>query len=174
MSECDPWEVPVKPSCFGKDWMALAAGDEKGYNAMTVAWGEVGTLWDRYDTKRHEVYPVATVYVRPQRYTKEFLDREEFFTLSYLGKGHRKELGYLGSCTGRDSAKMAECGLAPVFAYGTVYFAEAELVLVCRKLYCQKLEEASFVDRVLIERNYPERDFHTMYTGEIVRCLSIY
>ena len=167
----EPMEVVSKPAFFGKDWMALTAGTEDGFNSMTVAWGQLGTLWDRYDARRQEVYPVATVYVRPQRYTKEFMDKEEFFTLSYFGKAQKKALGYLGTHSGRVSDKVKEAGLTPVYAYGTVYFKEAEMVLVCRKLYSSVLKEEGFHDRRLVERNYPEKDFHIMYVGEILRCI---
>ena len=173
LSECDVMESAFKPSFFGEDWMALSAGTEAGFNSMTVAWGQTGTLWDRYDTRRHAVFPVAVVYVRPQRHTKLFMDKEEFFTLSYLGKEHRKELSYLGTHSGREGDKIKAAGLTPVFGYGTVYFEEAELVLVCRKLYSSVLQEECFHDKRIVGRNYPGKDFHTMYVGQVIKCLSI-
>ncbi|WP_321971038.1 flavin reductase [Paratractidigestivibacter sp.] len=171
MREIDVRNCPLNPlTAFSEDWMALAAGNEElGYNAMTVAWGHLGSVWGcGSHTNR---LPTATCFVRPSRHTKKFMDREEFFTLSHFGREERGALGYLGSHSGRDGDKVAAAGLTPVFEDGTVYFAEADVVLVCRKLYAQDLVEEGFADAGLVEYNYPERDFHTMYIGEIVQVL---
>ncbi len=168
MKEINWKEMQINPSMlFGNDWMALAAGNrERGYNAMTVAWGHLGTIWELNSHANH--LPTAAVYVRPSRYTKQFMDREKVFTLSRVP---RKAHGILGSKSGRDMDKIAEAGLTPVFSDDTVWFEEADLVLVCRKLYQSTLAEEGFVDRNIVEFNYPERDFHTMYIGEIIRVL---
>lgn len=165
-------ELKVSPDAFGRDWMALAVGNGNSYNAMTIAWGNIGSLWDKYDTNRHEIFPTATVYVRPQRYTKEFMDRESLFTICWFGKNEgRHALAYLGSHSGRDEDKVRNAGLTPVFDRGTVYFQEAKLVIICRKLYHARLVEEGFVDRKIVEKNYPQRDFHEMYVGEIIKVL---
>ena len=157
-------------SVFGKDWMALAAGNnQKGYNAMTIAWGHLGTVWERGNHRN--CLPTAICYVRPSRYTKEFVDREELFTLSHFPSAYQKALGYLGSHSGRNGDKAKEAGLTPVFLDGTTYFAQADLVFICRKLYSGSLTENGFTEQGLVEFNYPERDFHTMYVGEIVKVL---
>lgn len=147
------------------EWMLLSAGNEaNGYNTMTVSWGHLGAIWG-------SGLPTAVVYVRPQRYTKEFMDKEEFFTLSVLGQEFKKQLAYLGSHSGRDEDKIKETGLTPAFNHNTVYFDEAEMVLVCRKLYHAPLVEEGFVDKSIIDESYPNRDFHEMYVGEIVEIL---
>ena len=112
----------------------------------------------------------AICYVRPQRYTKEFVDREELYTLCFFD-GYKKELAYLGSHSGRDEDKVAKTGLTPVFGQGFTYFAEAKLVLVCRKLYRAPLKEEGFFFRETVEKNYPDRDFHDLYIGQIVKVL---
>lgn len=132
---------------------------------MTCSWGHLGSIWGHGGGM-----PTAVCYVRPQRYTKEFIDREELYTLSFFD-GRRKELGYLGSHSGRDGDKVADVGFTPVFGEGYTYFAEAKLVLVCRKLYRAPLLEEGFIDKQTLEDNYPQRDFHDLYIGEIVKVL---
>ena len=168
--QLDPKDLQIKPvEMFGSDWMALTAGnEEEGYNAMTIAWGQIGTLWER-ETHANRL-PVATCFVRPSRYTKTFIDREQSFTLCLLPKEHKKALGILGSRSGRDGNKIAEAGLTPVFDGKMTYFKESELVLFCHVLYHAPLLEEGFTDRDLVDFNYPKRDFHTMYVGEIVKA----
>ena len=170
MKEVNIEEMQWSPyTAFAKDWMLLSAGNEEAFNAMTVAWGQTGALWDSYDESKKGHYPVATAYVRPQRYTKGFMDKEGFFALSCFGGNYKKELAFMGTRSGRDVDKVKETGLTPVFSDGTVYFKEASLVLICRKLYQAPLVEEGFVDRKLIDRNYPEKDYHEMYIGEIIK-----
>lgn len=163
MKEIERSQLPLDPfALIGGDWFLLTAGTEaRGYNTMTCSWGHFGPLWAN-DT--------AVVYVRPQRYTKEFVDREELYTLSFFD-GHKKELGYLGSRSGRDEDKIAKVGLSPVFEEGYTYFAEAKLVIVCKKLYQAPLKEEYFLDKETVEKNYPDRDFHDLYVGKIEKIL---
>lgn len=171
MKEIKIQDLQINPfTLFGKDWMALAAGNEQdSYNAMTVAWGHLVSIWER--SNHRNCLPTAVCYVRPSRYTKMLMDKENYFTLSHFPEQYRKALGYLGSHSGRDGDKIKTAGLTPVFADGTVLFAEADLVFVCRKLYSQELMEPGFADQELVEFNYSQRDFHTMYVGEIVKVL---
>lgn len=145
---------------IGRDWCLISAGNQVSFNTMTASWGGVGILWNK---------PVATCYIRPQRYTKEFVDREELFTLTFFPDGFRKALSLCGSVSGRDHDKSKEAGITPLFMDGTVTFKEADLVFVCRKLYVQKMEESCFVDTGTLEGNYPARDLHSIYIGEIVK-----
>lgn len=144
----------------GTDWMLVSAGSsEKDCNTMTASWGQMGILWSK---------PVATCYIRPSRYTKEFVEREGRYSLSFFAPGTRKnELTLLGTKSGRDGNKIAEAGLTTVLLDGVPAFAEADLVVVCRTLYKQDLEEACFLDGATAESNYPQKDFHRMYVGEI-------
>ncbi len=151
---------------IGGEWMLLTAGDGAGYNTMTASWGHIGSLWGHGGG-----LPTAIAYVRPQRYTKEFLDRAGLYTLSFFPAEYKKALGYLGSHSGRDGDKVAAAGLTPVFGEGCTWFEEASLVLVCRKLYQAPLVEEGFVDKSIIEECYPHRDYHQMYIGEVVQVL---
>ena len=147
---------------IGREWMLCTAGGEGKYNTMTCSWGHLGCLWN---------LPTAVCYVRPQRYTKEFIDREERYTLCFFREEYKKALGYLGTKSGRDEDKVAATGLTPVFEEDYTYFAEAKLVLVCRKLYRGSLSADGFVDRSIIGEHYPNADFHDMYIGQIEKVL---
>lgn len=170
LREISIFDVQLNPmGTISRDWWLVTAGNQdRGYNTMTASWGHLGAIW-RGDNPGGR--PTAAVYVRPQRYTRAFMDREAYFTLSVLPEAYRKALGYLGTHSGRDGDKVKAAGLTPVFDRESTWFAEARLVLVCKKLYQAPLVESGFVDRSLVEENYPERDFHQMYIGEIVQAL---
>lgn len=160
MKKIDISELQMNPMTkIGKEWMLVTAGcQERGYNTMTASWGHLGHIWG-FDT--------SVIYVRPQRYTKQFVDREEKYTLCFF-PGYKKEMGYLGTKSGRDEDKVAAVGLTPVFGDGFTYFAEASLVLVCRKLYQAPLKEEYFLDKSIVTDDYPNKDFHDLYVGEIL------
>ncbi|NCC69149.1 MAG: flavin reductase family protein [Clostridia bacterium] len=148
-------------SLIGDRWMLITAGEGETCNTMTASWGGLGVLWNRN---------VATVYIRPQRYTYEFIERSKCFTLSFFGEEYRPQLKLCGSKSGRDIDKVKECGFTvKTTAGGTPYFAEAELVLVCRKLYYSDMDPAHFLDGT-IEENYKNHDYHRMFIGEIVEA----
>lgn len=149
---------------MGGDWFLLTAGTPRSWNTMTAAWGGLGHLWER---------PVAFAFVRPQRHTFGFMERHGRFTLCFFDRRHRAALQYCGSHSGRDCDKAAATGLVPrATPRGSVYFAQARLVVECRKIYAQDLDPARFVDRRIAGRIYPRRDFHRMYVGEITGCWS--
>ena len=149
-------------SLIGDQWMLITAGTEDKCNTMTASWGGLGVLWGK---------PVATVYIRPQRYTMEFVEGSEFFTLAFFGEEYRKALALCGSKSGRDVDKVKECGFTVMEAEGGApYFAQAELVLVCKKAYWQDMDPAHFLDPE-IETHYAQRDYHRIFIGEIVEAL---
>lgn len=168
MKEIPVSELNINPmTMIAKEWMLVTAGNEaRGYNTMTASWGHLGSMWGHGGG-----LPTAVIYLRPQRYTKEFVDREELFTLSVFPAEYKKDLGYLGRVSGRDGDKVAETSLTPVFDGDTTYFAQAKLVLVCRKLYRGTLTEAGFHDKSILTDHYPNRDLHDMYIGEILKVL---
>ena len=152
----------------GDEWMLIAAGNEQhGYNSMTISWGHLGSIWGHNSGR-----PSVVVYVRPQRYTKEFIDREEYFTLSVFPSEYKKQLGYLGSHSGRDGDKIAHCGLTPVFSGETTYFEQAQLVFICNTLYRAPVKEEFFSDKSLVSEYYPNKHFHDMYIGEITEVFA--
>ena len=163
MKEIPVSELNLNPyTKIHNDWMLVTAGDASGYNTMTASWGHIGSLWNK---------PTAICYVRPQRYTKEFIDREDRYTLCFFPQEYHKALGYLGSHSGRDEDKVAAVGLTPAFGEDFTYFEEAELVLVCRTLYQAPLTEEAFRDKTVMDAMYPDRDFHDLYIGAIEKVL---
>ncbi len=173
MKEVSLKDLSLNPmTMVSSDWWLITAGNrERGYNTMTASWGHLGSLWGRPGAGGHGL-PTAIVFIRPQRYTKEFTDREDLFTLSVFPPERHEALAYLGSHSGRDGDKVAAAGLTPVFEDGTTYFSEAKLVFVCRKLYAAPITEEGFTDKEIADCNYPKKDFHTMYVGEIVKVLA--
>jgi flavin reductase (DIM6/NTAB) family NADH-FMN oxidoreductase RutF len=147
---------------IGREWMLITAGSAESHNTMTASWGGLGVLWG---------CNAATVYIRPHRYTFEFAEREAAFSLSFFGNDYRDALNLCGTKSGRDCDKPKEAGLTPVFSELAPYYQEASLVFICRKLYRQDLDEGLFIDSSLVDANYPERDFHRVYVGEIVKAL---
>jgi flavin reductase (DIM6/NTAB) family NADH-FMN oxidoreductase RutF len=146
---------------IGEQWMLVTAGTREKCNTMTASWGGLGVLWKKN---------VATIYVRPQRYTYEFLEANDTFTLSFFGAHYRKALALCGSKSGRELDKIKECGFTvETAANGAPYFTQAELVMVCKKLYYHDINPAHFLDPS-IESNY-NQDYHRMYIGEIVEVL---
>lgn len=146
---------------IGKDWMLVTAGTPERFNTMTASWGGLGILWER---------PAAFVFIRPTRYTYEFVERSARFTLSFFEERYRPALQYCGSHSGRDADKIKEAGLTPVKGENIVYFEEARLVLACRKLYFQDIIPDRFLDPT-IGSMYPKKDYHRQYVGEIETCL---
>lgn len=163
LTKIDPKSLVMNPfETIGKQWMLVTAGTPEHCNTMTASWGGVGILWNR---------PVAAAFIRPQRYTKQFVDEQDYFTLSFLPESEREKMTYCGRVSGRDEDKIAHCGFTVKAAEcGAPYFGEAELVLVCRKLYRQTLTKESFVVPEICEQSYAQGDYHDMYIAEIVEA----
>lgn len=141
-------------------WALLAAGKEGDFNMMTVNWGGMGELWFK---------EVTTVYVRQSRYTMQFMDKNDHYALIFLKDGHKDAMKVLGSKSGRDIDKMAGAGLTPAFTpEGCPTFAEAELTLVCRKLYKDDMPKENFLDAAVYDKCYADGDLHSMFIGEVV------
>ena len=166
MKEINYKDMKFNPfNLIGGEWMLVAAGSEQsGCNTMTASWGHLGCLWGHND-------PTAIIYLRPSRETKKVVDEEPYFTLCVMDNSFKKQMAYLGSVSGRDENKIARTGLTLVYADNSVYFAEAKLVLVCKKMYVQELQESGFQYQKTIDESYPQRDFHTMYVGKIEKIL---
>ncbi len=144
---------------LGKDWFLVTSGDESSYNTMTAAWGFLGFVWRK---------SVATALVRHNRYTFEFMEKNDLFTISFLPEEKREALKFCGANSGRDCDKAKECGLTPVFIDGTTTFEEAELVFVCKKLYTEDFHNECFLDESCEKCNSSEPP-HKQYIGEILK-----
>ena len=144
---------------FGEEWALLSAGNAQDCNTMTIGWGGIGTMWGA---------PSVSVYVRETRYTREYMEREDLFTLSFFGGDCRKALGFCGSKSGRDCDKIAESGLVAVDLGGSVAFEGARLVLVCRKQFKQFMPAENFIDKEALTKWYADENadnYHYLYIG---------
>ncbi|MBZ0312621.1 flavin reductase family protein [Clostridium butyricum] len=148
---------------IGKDWLLITAEKDGKVNTMTASWGGVGVLWNK---------KVAYIFIRPQRYTKEFVDFSDRLSVCVLPNSYRKELAYLGNVSGKDEDKISNANLKVQKYEDVPYFDEARLTLLCRKLYAQDLKEECFIEKDIIDKWYPEKDYHTMYVVEIEKILS--
>ncbi len=148
-------------SLFDDRWALLTSGDADSYNTMTVSWGMMGELWNK---------DVCTVFVRPQRYTYEFMEKNDGFTLSIFPEEYRKALSFCGSKSGRDYDKAKETGLVPFKCAQGIAFEQAEIIINCKKLYVQDMKEDCFLDKSIIDKCY-NGDFHRIYVGEITEVL---
>jgi flavin reductase (DIM6/NTAB) family NADH-FMN oxidoreductase RutF len=152
---------------WAKQWLLLTSGDFAvgHYNTMTVGWGSLGTMWGK---------PFAQVVVRPSRFTFGFMEQNDDFTLCTFPEKFRKALNLLGTKSGRDGDKITAAGLTPIAStrISAPGFAEAELILECRKIYWDDMEPAQFLDPA-IENHYPQKDYHRIYYGEILAVFGV-
>lgn len=152
-------ESPVK--LLADEWALLTAGGEGAWNTMTVSWGGVGELWGK---------DVTFVFVRHQRYTKEFMEKNDYFSLCFFGEEHKSALRLCGKTSGRDTDKAQATGLTPVFDGDATYFEQAKLTIICKKIAKQDMDPNGFLDKSIMDC-YKANDFHTTYVGEIVKVL---
>lgn len=153
-------EISFNPfTKIGKEWTLITGGNMDSFNTMTASWGQVGVLWNKN---------VLTCYIRPNRYTYEFIENGGFFTASFLGEEYRKALSFCGSHSGRDCDKMAETGLTPKEFDGCTGFEQADMVIVCRKLYSYDMQESGFLTDDGIPAQFFGKDpYHRAYIAEI-------
>ncbi len=164
-NQISPNEIPTNLiDLIGKEWMLIGASNGSISNAMTASWGSIGF----YSNK-----PIATIFVRPERYTFELIESSTHFTITVLEAGHREALTYMGKNSGRNGDKATACGLTPTFTQsGNPTFTEARIVLVCRKIYAQAMNEESFVDKECYNQWYGPNhgNLHKIYMGVIEEC----
>ncbi len=162
--------IEIKPEQFdqnpfkliGSEWMLITAGKDKNVNTMTASWGGLGVMWGKN---------VSFMVIRPQRFTKEFIDSSNEFSLSFFDSSFKKQLSYLGSVSGRDEDKITRANLTVAQSDNVPYFDEAKIVIVCKKLYCQEYRRECFIDPELDTKWYPESDHHTLYISEVIKIL---
>ena len=145
---------------IGSDWMLITAGNNNKFNTMTASWGTLGIMWGKN---------IAISFIRPQRYTKEFVDSNDTYSLCFFPEEYKKDLAYLGKVSGRDENKIEGCNLTPIFLDDTPCFEEANLILICKKLYHQEIKPECFIDSSLDSKWYENKDYHTMYFSEITK-----
>ena len=145
---------------IGTEWMLISAGDKSGYNMMTASWGFMGVMWG---------VPCAVVAIRPQRYTINFVENKDYYALSFYGDD-KSIHSVCGKLSGKDVNKTEKAELTPIFdeTTDTPYFKEARLVLICKKVYAQPLNESLFLDKSIPQKIYPNKDYHKMFYGQII------
>lgn len=148
---------------IGKEWALVTAGNKSKCNTMTVSWGGVGVLWGKN---------VIYIFIRDSRYTKEFIDNGDFFSISFLDNAYRDALNYCGAHSGRDVDKFEEAGLTPAFRHSIPYPDEANFVILCKKMAAVPITEDSFTDSSISKKWYADGDMHTMYVGEIIDLMA--
>lgn len=152
----NPFEIKDK-------WMLISAAKADGtVNTMTASWGSFGIMWNK---------EVVFIVIRPQRFTREFVESSESLSLTFFDDSYKKALAYLGKASGRDEDKITKAGLSVAMDNDVPYFEEAERVIFAKKLFVQRIEEAAFLDEKIIDRWYPEKDFHYLYIAEITKVL---
>lgn len=158
-AKTDIYDLKFNPfKLIGKDWFLLTSGNLSEYNTMTASWGQLGFLWNM---------PVFTTVVRSNRKTYELMEENEFFTISFFDEKYREALSFCGTHSGRDCDKASETGLTPCEIEGHAAFEQAEMVLICRKIYIKDMQETDFLDKNLL-KFYEKDPFHKAFTGEIV------
>ena len=129
---------------IGKEWALVTTNADTKDNTMTISWG----------------------------YTKEFIDKNEFFSISFLDETYRQALNYCGAHSGRDEDKIANAGLNSNHKMGIPFIDESNLVLLCHKLSATRITEDSFLSPDIKEKWYPDGNMHTMYIAEIMEVLA--
>ena len=151
---------------IGKENMLITTGNEEKQNAMTAGWGSIGYLWGMN---------TVSVYIRESRYTKEMMDSNDYFSLAFLdpkAKATKKLLQYFGTASGRNEDKFRNASMEVDFDHGIPYPDDANLVFLCRKLSCTRINISDFIDNKLEQTWYKEGDPHYMYVGEILKVMA--
>ena len=148
-------------SQFNDTWALLTAGTTDRHNTMTISWGGMGTLWFK---------PVVTVYVKPCRYTYQFMNDNDYFTVSFYPEEYKKALTLMGSKSGRNLDKDAASGLTVRDLGEAVTYEEAEVTMLCRKIYFQDMVPANMPQDV-VQQHYTVEEPHRMFIGEVVEII---
>ncbi|MFC1501772.1 flavin reductase [Elusimicrobiota bacterium] len=164
LTKIDPQELQDNAfKLIGEDWMLITAGNEKSYNTMTASWGGFGVLWHKN---------VCFCFIRPQRHTFKFVEKSDYFTLSFLDESFKDTLMLCGTKSGKNFDKMSIPNLSPAKTdLGNIYFEQARLMIECKKIYSQDIDPKRFIYSET-EKNYEGNDYHRMYIGEITDCIS--
>jgi len=145
---------------IGDEWLLITCGTSDKFNTMTASWGALGVLWNK---------PVAICFIRPTRFTYSFANSNNMFTLSFFTEKERQILQYCGSKSGKDVNKIDETGLIPLRTEaGAISFKQSRMCHECQKIYYDDLKPQNFLLPEIDGRNYPLKDYHRMFIGEIV------
>lgn len=144
-----------------KDGCLITAGNIDNYNTMTIGWGMIGTIWRK---------KTFIAYVKPCRYTYQFVENNEYFTISFYDKKYSEAMMYLGTKSGKDCDKVKDVNFHPVNVNKSVTFEEAYYTIVCKKYYYTDVNKDNLPNEV-IDRYYKDDCLHHVYYGEIVEII---
>lgn len=149
---------------IGNEWMLITSGGKEKVNTMTASWGGVGVMWGKN---------VAFIFIRDTRYTKEFIDNGETFSLTFLDSSYKRALKYIGAVSGRDEDKINNAKLHLDYAKDdTPYIDEGNFIFICKKMSATRITEDQFIDPSIKDKWYSDGNMHTMYIGEIIDILA--
>ena len=154
--------IDMQPfTTLGNDGVLIVGGDQNNSNPMTISWGFFGIMWGM---------PVAIVAVRSTRYTYEFMNKVNEFTINWLKDENKNALMICGTQSGRDIDKYAESNITPIESDEVVTpsIKESKLVLECKTVFTTDLENGNFLDEN-VRAMYVD-DFHKLYFGKIVNA----
>lgn len=163
LKEIDIKDLDLNPIKLFPTWAVLSSGNSKDFDGMTISWGHIGNIWG--DNR-----PTAIVYIRPSRYTLKCVENSSTFTISFFDSKYKKDLSIIGSKSKYNvKDKMSLTSLHPYIEDNNVLYKEANLILVCKKIYVSRLEEKGFLDKSIIDECYPKKDFHYVFYGDIIK-----
>ncbi len=163
--EINPEEITLNPFTDWSRYVLVTAGNAEKCNTLLVTWGALGVMWRK---------KTATIYIRQSRFTKTILDSQDYFTLSFLSEDHKKQMSYMGSHSGRDENKYEGSGLHPIAIGDAAGIEEADLILVCKKIYTHEMTPDHYTDKDVYEQWNSGRQAdnnHSIYMGEILKVL---
>ena len=148
-------------NAFKNDWALLTSGSFENHNSMTIAWGAMGTLWQK---------DVITVYVKPVRHTYSFMEKNDYFVVSFFAEEYKEALKIMGRLSGRDVNKDELSKLTPIKDGDNVIYKEAKLTFICKKIYYNDIVLDS-VPCEEIKKYYQVEEPHRMYVGEVIKVI---
>ena len=155
----DTFSTPKMPAI-------LTAGDKNSHNSCMIGWGLLGSAWTK---------PLFIVLVKPERYTYEFMEKTQFFTVNFIKKEYQSKFAPYGNQSGRDINKEEVSGTHIQFLdNGGITFKEAEEVYVCKMFAKTYLEKENMSQELLDIYEKFATQFkqntvpHALYIGEII------
>ena len=143
---------------FNKQWALVTAGNKDHFNSMTISWGSMGTIWGK---------DIITIYIRPERYTFEFLEKYDNFTISFYEEKYRNCLNIMGNLSGRDVDKVKEADLTPIEIENAITYKQASQTYLCKKLYLQQLDKNKLPAD--LQKYYEDKQVHYIILGEVIK-----
>ena len=143
-------------------FLTVQAGE--ALNTMTIGWATIGHAWRQ---------PVMMVMVRSSRHTFGIIEKAADFTVSVPAGDMKKEIAFCGTRSGREVDKFKACGLktAPSRRVASPIIQIPGTHFECRIVYKNAIAP-EFLTRDY-DPIYPEKDYHSLYFGEIQACYSV-